>query len=292
MAARTLSKAAGTVPYRRSPSGIEFLLVHRPKYDDWSLPKGHLDPNESFEAAALRETEEEAGVHGTLRGYIGSLGYRVKGRAKVVRYWLVATEGEAFAANSEVDEVRWLSPKKAQRMVSYTRDRNVLARAIQMIERPHQSTLYLVRHANAGKRNPNSKKDHKRPLSSRGHRQAAAIAARLLKRPLTAIEASRYRRCHDTVAPLAQALDVRVQHPAALVEGAPPEDLLKHIRTLAHDVAVLCAHGDAIADLLGMLAAEGVRFGDELEWRKGSVWTLELNRGRIVGGRYQPPPRG
>ena len=287
--ARTLAKAAGTVPYRRTASGIEFLVVHRPKFDDWSLPKGHLDRGESFEAAALRETEEEAGVHGTLRGYIGSVGYRVKRRNKVVRYWLVATEGEAFAANKEVDEVRWLSPKKAQKMVSYTRDRNLLGRAIQMIERPHQATLYLVRHANAGSRDSSSAPDRKRRLSSRGQRQSAAITARLLKRPITNIEASRYRRCHDTIAPLAHALAMPIHHPASLVEGAPAEDILRHIKTVAHDTSVFCTHGDNISGLLELLADDGVKLGDQMEWRKGSAWTLDLNGGHVVGGRYHPP---
>lgn len=289
--ARTFAKAAGTVPYRRTASGIEFLVVHRPKFDDWSLPKGHLDRGESYEAAGLRETEEEAGVRGTLRGYIGSVGYRVKNRNKVVRYWLVATEGEAFAANKEVDEVRWLSPKKAQKMVSYTRDRNVLGRAIQLIERPHQATLYLIRHANAGNRDQTAKNDHKRRLSSRGQRQAAEIAARLLKRPITNIETSRYRRCHDTLAPLANALDMPIHHPASLIEGARPEDIVRHVTSVAHDISVFCTHGDNISDLLGMLSAEGVKFSDGSEWRKGSVWTLDLNRGRVVGGRYTPPSR-
>lgn len=277
------------MPYRRTASGIEFLVVHRPKFDDWSLPKGHLDRGESFEAAALRETQEEAGIHGTLRGYIGAVGYRVRNRSKVVRYWLVSTEDEAFAANNEVDEVRWLGPKKAQRMVSYTRDRNVLSRALQMIERPHQSTVYLVRHANAGTRDSSNSKDHKRPLSSRGHRQAAALASYLLKRPITSIEASRYRRCHETVSPLAHALGARIDHPPSLVEGAAPEDLVRHIKALTQDCAVLCTHGDNISALLGMLHAEGVKFGDDLAWRKGSLWTLDVNHGRVVGGRYRPP---
>jgi 8-oxo-dGTP diphosphatase len=104
------------------------LLVHRPRYDDWTFPKGKLDPGESFENAALREVEEETGVRCSLGRELPSSEYQVGDRPKVVRYWLMTPSGEmAFEPNDETDDVRWVTPDEARRMLSYDRDRDVLA---------------------------------------------------------------------------------------------------------------------------------------------------------------------
>ena len=86
----------------------EVLLVHRPRYDDWTLPKGKLDPGETFEQAALREVEEETGVRCRLGRELPDVHYDNKDRPKLVRYWLMEVEGRGFEPNDEVDEVRWL----------------------------------------------------------------------------------------------------------------------------------------------------------------------------------------
>ncbi len=104
-------------------------LVHRPRYDDWSLPKGKLDPGESFEQAALREVEEETGLRARLIRELPSIRYSDnKGRPKVVRYWLMeVAEDPGFQPNDEVDELRWLEPEAALGLLSYERDHQVLA---------------------------------------------------------------------------------------------------------------------------------------------------------------------
>jgi 8-oxo-dGTP diphosphatase len=107
------------------------LLVHRPRYDDWTLPKGKLDPGESFEDAALREVEEETGVRGRLVRELPATSYLVRGRPKVVRYWLMTPEAETpFAPNDETDELRWVTPDEAMTLLTYDRDREVLAAAV------------------------------------------------------------------------------------------------------------------------------------------------------------------
>jgi 8-oxo-dGTP diphosphatase len=104
------------------------LLVHRPRYDDWTFPKGKLDPGESFEDAALREVEEETGVRCSLGRELPSTRYEAKGRPKLVRYWLMGPQGEsAFEPNEETDEVRWVTPDEARALLTYDRDRDVLA---------------------------------------------------------------------------------------------------------------------------------------------------------------------
>jgi 8-oxo-dGTP diphosphatase len=106
----------------------QVLLVHRPRYDDWTLPKGKLDRGETFEAAALREVREETGLRCTLGREVATTEYRdSKDRPKVVRYWLMEVEGGGFRANDEVDEVRWVPVTDAAELLTYDRDREVLA---------------------------------------------------------------------------------------------------------------------------------------------------------------------
>ena len=120
-------KASGGVVRRPGSGGHEIAVVHRPQYDDWSLPKGKLDPGETWEEAALREVEEEIGLRCTLGEELPHVEYRDrKGREKVVRYWLMDVEGGEFAPNDEVDEMRWVSLAEAGELLSYDRDRALL----------------------------------------------------------------------------------------------------------------------------------------------------------------------
>jgi 8-oxo-dGTP diphosphatase len=119
-------RAAGGVVVR---DGL-VALVHRPRYDDWTLPKGKLDQGESFEEAALREVEEETGLRTRLVRELPDVNYEVRGRPKIVRYWLMEVESDdGFVANDEVDEVRWAKPGEARALLTYDRDREVLKAA-------------------------------------------------------------------------------------------------------------------------------------------------------------------
>jgi 8-oxo-dGTP diphosphatase len=105
-------------------------VVHRPRYDDWSLPKGKLDPGETFEQAALREVWEETGLRCRLGRELPSVRYEVRGRPKIVRYWLMSVEADpGFTPNDEVDELRWLAPAEALELLTYERDKGVVTAA-------------------------------------------------------------------------------------------------------------------------------------------------------------------
>jgi 8-oxo-dGTP diphosphatase len=123
-------RAAGGVAIRERDGRREVAVVHRPKYDDWSLPKGKLAPDESWEDAALREVEEETGARCELEREIAASRYLdPKGRDKLVRYWRMRCGEGSFEPSDEVDEVRWLAPEEADGMLSYEHDRDILRSA-------------------------------------------------------------------------------------------------------------------------------------------------------------------
>jgi 8-oxo-dGTP pyrophosphatase MutT (NUDIX family) len=127
-------RAAGGVVLRHDDAdGVEVAVVHRPLRQDWSLPKGKLDPGETLEACALREVEEETGLRCRLGRPAGATAYRDRrGRAKTVAYWLMEPVGGGFRPSDEVDEMRWLDPDDAIELLTYGRDRELLAAAVRL----------------------------------------------------------------------------------------------------------------------------------------------------------------
>lgn len=124
-------RAGGGVVLRPAGDGVEVLVVHRPRYDDWSLPKGKAEDGEGDAECALREVEEETGLRCALGRELPSTRYvDRKGRDKRVRYWAMTVEGGTFAPNHEVDEVRWVDPGEAVALLSYDRDAEVVRAAL------------------------------------------------------------------------------------------------------------------------------------------------------------------
>jgi 8-oxo-dGTP pyrophosphatase MutT (NUDIX family) len=123
-------RAAGGIVWRQGPSGIEVALVHRPAYDDWTFPKGKLASGEEEEEGALREVEEETGLHCELERFVGLSRYQDRrGRDKVVAYWTMLPTRGRFSPSREVDELRWVPIDEAASVLTYDRDR-VLLRAL------------------------------------------------------------------------------------------------------------------------------------------------------------------
>jgi 8-oxo-dGTP diphosphatase len=124
-------RAAGGVLMRDGARGVEVAVIHRPKYGDWTLPKGKLDPGEGFEQAALREVEEETGMRAELGHELSSVSYQDrKGRSKLVRYWAMRALGGEFRPGREVDELRWLDPQGAAELLSYAHDAELVREAV------------------------------------------------------------------------------------------------------------------------------------------------------------------
>ena len=129
-------RAAGGVPWRRTDGGLEVLVIHRSRYDDWSFPKGKLDPGETWEQAAVREVWEETGLVTVLGDELGSTEYRDRhGREKQVRYWSMAVAADAgFEPGDEVSERRWVGAADSASLLTYDRDRDLLGRFVHLLD--------------------------------------------------------------------------------------------------------------------------------------------------------------
>ena len=127
--------AAGGVLTRLSASGPEIVVVHRSRYDDWSLPKGKLKAGESWEAAALREVREETGCRATITSFAGSITYQVNGRAKIVLFWNMQAEDDTiFQPSKEVDAHEWMSPADGCERLDYAVERQLVREIFQLGE--------------------------------------------------------------------------------------------------------------------------------------------------------------
>lgn len=276
----TRIRAGGGVVRRPGPRGPEFALVHRPKYDDWTFPKGKAEDGESDEANADREVREETGFVCERGPEVASISYRDHlGRPKTVRYWLMYPTGGAFAPNAEVDELRWLDAETAVALLTYEHDRGVLAAAT-AFDRP----IYLIRHGKAGDRAAWVEDDALRPLSRKGRDQAEALVGMFAELPVDRIVSSPSVRCVQTVRPLALARSVAVEEHRALSEGVPPDEALALVRGQG-GATVFSSHGDVIPAVIGTLADHGMELRDEPAWRKGSVWMLAREGGLFTDAR-------
>ena len=286
--------AAGGVLWRRSgdrPDGrVEVAIVHRPKYDDWSLPKGKLDPGEPLVAGAVREVREETGFSAVPGRTLGVSRYRVLdgGRdvAKTVQWWSMRAGDGTFVPSAEVDELRWLPVTTALSSVSAGYDAAPL-RAFQAAP-PDTVTLLLVRHGSAGDRDSWTGDDDERPLDDEGTAQASAMCAVLPLYEPHRVLAAPLVRCVETVRPLAErlALPLELVDAAREDENSAGADLLTSLlRDLARTgrTAVVCSQGGVIPDAVRSLS--GV---SDVRERKGSVWALSFDGVRLVDAHYTP----
>ena len=290
-------RAAGGVVWRRRDELVEVVLVHRPRYDDWSLPKGKLDPGEGHLAAARREVREETGALTAVGRRLGESRYLVMTPeglvAKVVLWWALESVGGQFIPSREVDELRWLSVDAAVLLLGAGHDAAPLRR---FAEHPPATTLVLlVRHASAGKRGSWDGADDDRPLDAKGMRQAAALASTLAAYDPVRVLSAPLRRCLDTVGPLAASLGCPVEPEPLLADAAHGADPVRSARTVlslgrAGGPVVACSQGETIPDVVHRLSARGGQQPDDLRTRKAAAWALVLHDGRLVDAELLPPP--
>ena len=291
-AAEVVVEAAGGLVHRDGEGGPEIALVHRPRYDDWTLPKGKLAQGETYQEAALREVEEETGLRCRLVRYLGSVRYLDRsGKTKRVKYWLMEPIDGTFVPAEEVDELRWLGFEAAEEMLSYDHDRELVRAFVNEWDGGRMpagvTAAYLVRHAKAGVRSEWPGPDELRPLTARGRKQARGLVKALDDFPIARILSSPALRCVQTVEPLADARGLKVEECDALAQDADAMQVRGLI--LESPDTVICTHREVIENLLEALGAEGVSLEDGLPRGKGSTWVIRIEDGRVASGRYLPP---
>jgi 8-oxo-dGTP diphosphatase len=288
--------AAGAVLWRPDVSGSADALVamvHRPRYDDWSLPKGKVDPGETLPVTAVREVEEETGYACELGRRLGTVSYPVAQTTKKVQYWAARTLGGGFTPNDEVDELEWVPVKQAMKRLQYPHDRKIL-RGFAKVPADTQTVL-IVRHGTAGRKSRYKGDDRKRPLDKRGRAQAESLVGQLLAFGATSVYSAPRVRCQQTVAPLAEELGVDIVDEPTLTEEAFADDK----RTARHRVMeiakldgtpVICTQGKVIPELIAWWCdRDGVR-PDKSRNRKGSTWVLSLSDGKLVAADHIGSP--
>jgi 8-oxo-dGTP diphosphatase len=284
------------VVWRTSAGTVEVALIHRPRYDDWSLPKGKLDPGEHVLTAAVREVREETGLD-VVAGRRGlRTTYEVQQGTKRVDYWLMRAVGGRFEPNDEVDELRWLGAAEAGELLTHPHDRAVLADALRA-DVPREITLLLVRHAHAGHRSDFDGPDELRPLDRKGWGQARRLADLLpVFHPVGLLSADRVR-CRQTLEPLAERLGLPVERAGELGEeeySADPQAGLALVERLLEPredpgVTVVCSQGGAIPSALMALGVRGEGAAGAL-WppsAKGSTWALGGRPGALAADYYR-----
>ncbi len=274
-------RAAGAVVWRGVESAPEIALVHRPKYDDWTFPKGKLKPGEHVIAGALREVAEETGITAMLGRSLPPIHYLKCRRLKRVDYWAARViSGERYTDVEEVDEVVWLPLKEARRRLTYEWDAGLL-RALTAV--PLATTpLVLVRHGLAGSRQEWEGDDDERPLDEVGRMQAEVLADALAGyRPVELIS-STSRRCVQTLEPYAESTGLEIRQERLLSETYhdPRAALRLASKAIASDQAtVLCSHGKVLPELIsGIIDRPG-----DVQLRKGAFMVLHHADGKIVG---------
>jgi 8-oxo-(d)GTP phosphatase len=255
--------AAGTVTLRNTNGTPEVLLVHRPRYDDWTLPKGKLEAGEYLARCAVRETEEESSVSTRLGLPVTEISYPVGGGVKAVTYWVGRpTEERKHKPNNEVDQVGWFSVTNALRQTSYADEREVIRQAVNL---PATTPLVILRHAKAMSRSDWAGVDHDRPLDERGQREARAVIPLLEAYGARRLVSSSAARCLKTLRPFAKARGLTLDAQSALTEeaGVPdPKPVAKLLRKLAAETAasgvptVVCGHRPVLPTMLSALGVE------------------------------------
>ncbi|WP_054814351.1 NUDIX hydrolase [Nocardia arizonensis] len=286
--------AAGAVVWRHCPDDpriVEIAVVHRPKYRDWSLPKGKLDPGETPIVAAAREVEEETGLRCRLGRYLGHVTYPVTGHRKLKRvdYWAAEADGGEFSANSEVDVLTWHRLDRVMDHLSYPMDRQVVRAFSRLPARLR--TMLVVRHAKAGRRDRFDGSDDLRPLERAGFAQAEALIPNLLAFGPREVVSANPLRCVQTVRPLAEKMGVDIAVEPLLSERGYAEATerarARALELAAEDtVRVVCSQGRVIPDLLGWWAEKDGLTLPSARNRKGSVWVLSFHGDRLVAADH------
>ncbi|EGD42335.1 NUDIX hydrolase [Nocardioides sp. WG-D5] len=275
--------AAGVVVFREHQDLPEVVLVHRPKYDDWSFPKGKVDPGETVPVTAIREVREETGLQVALGRPLRTQRYPVEAGQKVVHYWVGRTAAgadddvDSYQINDEIDEVEWMPVEKARKRLTYPHDRETLQQAEDV--RHPTTPLVILRHASSLGRSAWSGEDSERPLDDTGRAQAVTLAGLLMAYDIRRVITSTSVRCTQSVAPYAGLAGIASEQMRLLSEeGAKGGSVSALAADILRDLAVptvICTHRPVLPWVFEGL---GVR---DPKLAKGELMVLHVQEGEV-----------
>ena len=284
--------AAGAVVSRKGP---DVLVVHRPKYDDWSFPKGKRDAGEHLTATAVREVAEETGLDVRLGPPLSLQHYTVYNgsdhggaRTKAVHWWSARVVGgddtEGYRPNDEIDAVEWMPSDLARERLTYERDRDLLAELDKV--RTKTAPLVVLRHGKATSRKRWKGKEQERPLNDLGLFQADQLVSILAAYGVRRILSSTSRRCWTTVAPYAEVAELDLEVTRHLSEEkSSPRGVERWVHRLldSREPAVLCTHRPVLGYVFEAL---GVR---PTKLESGAMLVVHHRRRQVVAVEHHEP---
>ncbi|WP_062077569.1 NUDIX hydrolase [Demequina globuliformis] len=265
--------AAGALVWRVRSGELQVLAVHRPRYNDWSWPKGKLDHGETLPACAIREVAEETGKQVILGQPLPTLRYPTGEKTKVVKYWaaqvasgssvaVAARPAVKSASKNEIDHVRWLSIEEARDRITFREDLRPLEVLVDAWERDRLDTraFVLTRHARAKRRKAWKRADIKRPITKAGAERARQLVPLFAAFGVTKIDSSPAERCMATVRPYAEATGITIKEHDALTEPAHAERPLATANTFVKllrkkSSRTVSAHRPTLPTIVEMLRA-------------------------------------
>jgi 8-oxo-dGTP pyrophosphatase MutT (NUDIX family)/phosphohistidine phosphatase SixA len=285
-------RAAGALLWRdNSDLLIEVALIHRPRYDDWSLPKGKLEMGETALQCAYREVHEETGIRATFTRHLGAVEYEESGQEKRVKYWAAhcALNNSEFVPNEEVDQMKWLPASQALEQATHDSDKSIIEKF--MSEEQHTDTLIILRHTKSLERGDWDEADSLRTLDEIGFDQAQLLIKHLAPFAIDELYTSDYTRCVQTVTPLAHARGLSITAVPSLNEESfelDPEKAISFANALKQDEKniLICSHNPVIPSMLRGILNTKLKNKDLIKLEPGDAWIVHRVRGEIVGLDY------
>ena len=285
-------RAAGALLWREVDSrNLEIALIHRPRYDDWSLPKGKIEGGETALQCAYREVFEETGIKATFTRQLGTVEYEESGQKKRVIFWAArcAVDAGAFVVNEEVDELAWFTPEDALAKATHDSDRQMIEDF--QAQEQRTDTLIILRHAKALERGDWDEADSERTLDEVGFDQAQLLIKHLEPFAIDEVYTSNYTRCVQTVTPLSHSRGLTIMQVPSLNEETfenDPQRSVAFANALKQDEKniLICSHNPVIPTMLRGILNTKLKNKDLIKLEPGDAWIVHRVRGEIVGLDY------